>query len=346
MHPKVSVVVPFYNAAAYLPECAGSVLSQTLQKTELILVDDGSDDGSEKIAEELRARHPERVRTVHQPNRGPSAARNAGMDIARGDYLYFLDSDDRLKPHALATLCAEAEEKNLDLVLLNTEMFTDDPSLQEEVYFHRNEFVYKTQAGLVLSGKESLRKLYGDRTEEFPSPVWTRLYRRQFVADSGVRFPEGVIHEDEDFCFFTYLKAERVEWIPEVLLERRFHRGSIMHTKTAVNSVSGYRNAFRKELDLYDRTEDAEERTLLALHSERVVFYALLYFSEGDAASRAACRPVMDPFIADARRLAPYYCETVRRAMEWYEGNKPVSELRMPEIFYLCYLQPETEESR
>ena len=346
MNPKVSVVVPFYNVAGYLPECAESVLSQTLEETELILVDDGSDDGSEKIAEDLRARYPERVRTIHQPNRGPSAARNAGMDVARGEYLYFLDSDDRLKPHALAVLYSEAAEKNLDIVLLNTEMFTDDPALQEEVYIHRNEFVYKTQTGLVLSGKESLRKLYEDRTEEFPSPVWTRFYRRQFAADSGVRFPEGVIHEDEDFCFFTYLQAKRVEWIPDVLLERRFRRGSIMQTKTAMDSVRGYRSAFLKILDLYGKTEDADDRMLLARHSERLVFYTLLYFSRGDAASCAACRTILDPFIADARTLAPFYCETVRRAMDWYEGRVPDSELRLPEIHYLCYVQPETGENR
>ena len=337
MEPTASVIVPFYNVADYLRECIESVLAQTLSRIELILVDDGSDDGSGRIAEEYRAAQPERVRVLRQANRGPAAARNAGLAIARGRYLHFLDSDDRLKAHALETLCREAEEKQLDILFFCAEVFSDDPLLQEDVRVHGGEFLREDQAGLVLSGKESLRKLYEKRKEEYPAPVWTRLYRRDYLAGSGIRYPEGLIHEDEDFGFFTYYEAKRLELIRDVLLERRLRRGSIMYTKTVMDSVRGYRNAFLKILDLYDRTEDEQDRRLIICHSERLIFYTLLFYLKANGEAREACRPCIDDYMEKARPFSASYSEAVRRAMEWYDGRLPESAVRLPEIPYLCY---------
>ncbi len=337
MDVKVSVIVPFYNVRDYLADCVESVLAQTLKEVELVLVDDGSDDGSGEMAEAYRFRRPETVRVLHQENRGPAAARNAGLEIARGSHVHFLDSDDRLKPRALETLYSEAVSKDLDILFFCSEVFSDDPDLQEDVRVHGGEFIRTAQAGVILSGKESLRTLYEDRQEEYPAPVWTRLYRRAFLAESGIRYPAGRIHEDEDFGFFTYYYARRTELILDVLLERRLRKGSIMYTKKVMDSVLGYQNAFLKIAGLYERTEDAEDRMLLVRHSERLIFYTLLFFYKADEASRAACRPVIDTYMEKAQAFREYYSAPVRTAMAWYGGEAPEDSVNLPEIPYLCY---------
>ncbi len=337
MDTRVSVIVPFYNVEDYLPECVESVLAQTLRETELILVDDGSSDGSGEMAESYRSRYPEAVQVIHQENQGPAAARNAGLEIARGTHVHFLDSDDRLKPEALETLYREAAARDLDILLFCAEVFSDNPALQEDVKVHGNEFIRTAQANLVLSGKESLRRLYEDRREEYPAPVWTRLYRRAFLTESGIRYPVGLIHEDEDFGFFTYYYAKRLEQIQDVLLERRLRTGSIMYTKKVMDSVRGYQNAFLKILELYNRTEEEEDRQLLRRHSERLIFYTLLFYLKADEASRSACRPVIDTYMEKAGAFRDSYSEPVRNAMACYAGQLPENAVRLPEIPYLCY---------
>ena len=140
MSTKVSVIVPFYNVRDYLTDCVESVLTQTLKDTELILVNDGSSDGSEDMAEAFRSRYPEIVRVLHQENRGPASARNAGLEIARGAYVHFLDSDDRLKPRALKALYSEAVRNDLDILFFCAEVFSDNPDLQGDVKVHGNDF--------------------------------------------------------------------------------------------------------------------------------------------------------------------------------------------------------------
>ena len=337
MNTKVSVIVPFYNVSDYLADCVESVLAQTLTDTELILVDDGSTDGSGEMAESFRSRYPDIVRVLHQENRGPASARNAGLDVARGVYVHFLDSDDRLKSRALETLYSEAAGKDLDILFFCAEVCSDNPDLQEDVKVHGNEFIRSAQAGIILSGKESLRMLYEDRREEYPAPVWTRFYRRAYLTETGIRYPSGRIHEDEDFGFFTYYYARRIELIRNVLLERRLRTGSIMYTKKVMDSVLGYQNAFLKIIDLYNRTENGEDRLLLIRHSERLIFYTLLFFLHADEASRSACRPVIDTYMEKALLFRENYSAPVRTAMAWYEGKAPENRVSLPEIPYLCY---------
>lgn len=92
--PIISVIVPVYNVEAYLKQCVDSIRNQTLRETEILLIDDGSEDGCPRICDEY-ARADKRIRVIHQKNRGISAARNAGLQMARGEYVTFIDSDDR-----------------------------------------------------------------------------------------------------------------------------------------------------------------------------------------------------------------------------------------------------------
>ena len=339
MNAKVSVIIPFYNVKEYFRECVDSVLEQTLPEVEAVLVDDGSDDGSEKIADDYARDYPGRVKVVHKENGGASSARNAGMDVAEGEYVYFLDSDDRLKKHAMQFLYDEASSADLDIIFFNAEVFTTDPELLDDVEAHKDEFIREKCPKTVISGRESLRKFYENMTEEYPSPVWTRFYRREFLNKCGVRYPIGVIHEDEDFGFFTYYYAERIKEVGEVLLDRRLRRGSVMYVRHLIDTARGFGNAYLKVTSLAEEEGTCpEDREMLIKHSERQIFYSLLFYLRSDEEERQKCRPVFDTYILKAFKYKSYYCEKVRRAMSFYAGELPESEVSLPELLHLCYI--------
>ena len=339
MNSKVSVIVPFYNVSDYLSECINSVLDQTLSDIELILVDDGSSDGSEKIADDAMHQNPARIKVIHQSNQGPAVARNAGLELACGDYVHFLDSDDMLKKEALDTLYNEASAKNLDILLFCAQVFSTDPSLNEDVNIHRDEFIRTSGIGRITSGRESIRTLYEVRKEEYPAPVWTRLYNRSYLLKSGFRYPAGVIHEDEDFGFFTYFYSERIEQIADVLLLRRLRSSSIMYTKKLKDSVLGYKNIYNKLIDIIEnKSTPDDDRNLMILHSERMIFYTLLFYMKADESSRAESRNIIDTYINRAFEYRKYYCKKVCDAMDMYKGLISEKEISLPEIPYLCYL--------
>jgi len=114
--PKVSIIVPVYNAERHLERCVDSILSQEFQDVELILVDDGSTDGSPALCDAYAGRDS-RVRAIHRENGGVSVARNAGIDVARGEYLQFLDADDWITTDATKLLVRAMEENRVDMVI-------------------------------------------------------------------------------------------------------------------------------------------------------------------------------------------------------------------------------------
>ena len=122
---RVSVIVPVYQVEAYLPGCLDSILAQTFEDFELILVDDGTKDDCPRIMAEYAAKDA-RIRQVHKANGGLSSARNAGLDIARGEYIAFVDSDDTVEPTMLADAVAAAERSGAQLVIYNYRLVTKD----------------------------------------------------------------------------------------------------------------------------------------------------------------------------------------------------------------------------
>lgn len=133
--PKVSVVIPVYNTAPYLHQCLDSVLNQTLREIELICVDDGSTDGSAAILKEYASKSPvsrTSINILTQENAGQSVARNVGTAHARGEYIYYLDSDDALHPHALERLYQVAEALRLDVLFFDAEVLYETDTLREQ----------------------------------------------------------------------------------------------------------------------------------------------------------------------------------------------------------------------
>ena len=234
---KVSVIIPVYNSRKFLKECMDSVLKQTLQNVELICVDDGSTDDSGLILKEY-ADKCSRITVISQTNKGVSAARNVGLSVAHGQYIYYLDSDDFIEPDMLETACRELDNKNLDVVYFDTYAFAEEgiapANLDEKNRYYARSCEYSS----VYAGEELLYKMLGNH--DYSCPVWKQVARREFLEKHRVKFYEGIIHEDELYTIQTMMLAKRVTYIHRVLHHRRLRNNSLITSPLEFRSPYGY----------------------------------------------------------------------------------------------------------
>ncbi len=211
--PTVSVVVPFYNVEDYLAECLDSIGAQTYGNYELLLVDDGSPDGSRAIADRYAAADP-RIRVIARENGGLGAARNTGVRKARGRFLTFVDSDDLLPDKALEVLVGSARHTGSDIVTGGVRRFDPHrswrPAWVREVHLHRREAVS------IEEFPELLRNLY----------TWNKLFRRDFWAAQKLWFREGVAYEDQPIITQLFARARGIDVLPDVVYAYRMRDDS------------------------------------------------------------------------------------------------------------------------
>ncbi len=236
---SISVIVPFYNVEPYFRDCLDSLARQSFTEYELILVDDGSTDHSLQIAEEY-ARQDSRIRIIIKENEGQGKARNRGREIAKGKYIYFLDSDDYIADHTLQTLYEEAERWNSDLLLFNGSAFCeqgieDDPNIQGEMAYYRKKGKYPQEC---CSGAQALLLLR--EQEEYSCSVCLQFVRSELFRQHEISFPEGIIHEDEYYSFLLFMYSTRVKFLPDTLFFRRYRRESTMTGARGRKSFYGY----------------------------------------------------------------------------------------------------------
>lgn len=234
---KVSVVVPVYNVELYLAECLDSIASQTLGDIEIICVNDGSTDGSADILDDYATRD-ERIVVIHQPNRGPSAARNAGTAVARGDYLYFFDSDDVLDFDALEALYSRSVEDRLDVLNFDAVSFFEDAELESK---HSNYGTYYRRCGAyegVMTGPKLVADMCSNK--EYRPSVLLQFIRTDYYRAAGLSFYEGIVHEDNLFTFLCALQAERVAHVAMPRFRRRVRADSIMTTEKSAANFEGF----------------------------------------------------------------------------------------------------------
>lgn len=229
----ISVVIPVYNVKPYLCECLDSVVNQTFTDLEIIIVDDGSTDGSGKICDEY-AKKDSRIQVIHKENGGLGNARNVGMDAANGKYIVFLDSDDYWDLSAMERLFYEAEKNSVQVLVFSAEPFFDGIKKLDH-YLH---YGHSIQNEFVKNGAESMKTAIENK--EYFSSACLRLYLLNYLREKRMRFDEGIVHEDEKMSFLAYLLADRVECIGDRLYKRRYRRGSIMTSENVQKSAHGY----------------------------------------------------------------------------------------------------------
>ena len=234
--PIISVVVPIYNAVLYLESCLNSILDQHLSEDELevIMVNDGSTDGSQLIAQKYAERYPS-FHLINQANAGLSVARNVGIDHARGKYLHFLDSDDVLAPDAYRDSIAILERTESDLITSPVMRFTST---------HRH-WAFQRIADLMRQNYENIC------LEEYPQYIrdflaWNKIYRRSFFLNTNVIFPEGRIYEDIATSPLIYLSSKSFDVYNKPVVYWRMTNGSITQT---TNSAKLYDRLWAIESD-------------------------------------------------------------------------------------------------
>lgn len=204
----LSIVVAVYNAEKYLNQCVDSILSQSFSDFELILVDDGSKDSSPIICDEY-VEKDERVFVIHQPNGGPVKARVAGMNKARGEYIYFVDSDDWLEPNALKIACQSAKDNNADIVTFDSYFcYANDRKVALGQIIESG--VYDKKA---LKEKFYPRMLYSGRFFYFGiyAAMWNKIFRKSVVYENMIHVdPKIRIGEDGLTTFASMLDAKKV----------------------------------------------------------------------------------------------------------------------------------------
>lgn len=192
MEKQVSVIIPVYNAEKYLTECLESVLHQSFQDIQVVLVDDGSKDASASIIREYMEKYPACIKGIFQENRGQSSARNAALEAAKGKYVVFLDSDDFLGEHYIEALYKAAEDADSDMVICNYTKVQED-----------GQIIKAYQAN------------YCEGDFRIPSYLsCNRIIRRQVLEDYGIRYKEGVICEDISFVLELEAVARNIQLIP------------------------------------------------------------------------------------------------------------------------------------
>lgn len=194
MDKLISVIVPIYNVEKYLTKCIESIINQTYENLEIILVDDGSPDNCPIICDEY-AKRDSRVKVIHKKNGGLSDARNTGLDIATGEYIMFIDSDDFVEIDMMESMMNNMIDNNVDLVVCNIKYIYDN-----------SEKVKYNQKNKVLDKYEAMQEYIKDGIVQ--AVAWNKLYKRNLIND--MRYKVGKINEDE---FFTYKIVDRTNKI-------------------------------------------------------------------------------------------------------------------------------------
>lgn len=230
----VSIIIPVFNVEKYLEETLQSVLSQTLSNLEIICVNDGSTDDSGKILRKYASKDS-RIVLIEQKNAGQSVARNKALEVAKGEYVYFLDSDDLISYNAMESLYTVAKKENLDIVLFDGTSFFETIELEEKHKNYKNAYQRKKKYPKVLNGKTMYTQMV--ENGDYKVSPCLQFIRKDFLDAYNIRFYEGIIHEDNLFSFYCLMYAERVFHVKKDYFNRRVRPNSVM---TAVRSKKNY----------------------------------------------------------------------------------------------------------
>lgn len=247
---KLSIIIPVYNVEQYLQSCVQSVITQTYQDLQVILVNDGSTDSSGVLCDQL-AQQDSRIQVVHKSNGGLSDARNAGFEVATGDYVAFLDSDDvYLLNDGLEQLMALAQAEQPDVLLFQA----------VDVYPHHQTVrkAYDVEYMATHSGAEVFAQLV--RTQSFNMSACFQLIRCELLEQHQIYFEKGLLSEDVDWSLRLWCHVNKVHAINLPLYGYQHRDGSISTTYT-IRNLQSYEHIFAKFVQLYNEraVDDATE---------------------------------------------------------------------------------------
>lgn len=241
--PLISIIVPIYKVEAYLPRCVDSILRQTYRNLEIILIDDGSPDKCPEICDSY-IQKDSRIQVIHKKNGGLSDARNAGLDVAKGEFIAFIDSDDYVHPEMISTLFSLLKDNGSDISVCNFTPFTEKTSPSN-----------KKPVICTLSGKAAAQRLYQSQFATQTVVAWDKLYKRKLF--DHLRFEVGKFNEDEFFTYQVLFLAQKVTFTTQELYYYFIRDTGISQAITNPKSLDGL-DAKQKAIQFYNSNNEVE----------------------------------------------------------------------------------------
>ncbi len=281
----VSVIVPVYNVRPYLEECLESVVAQTYQNLEILVIDDGSTDGSGEVCDQF-AKKDSRIRVVHQENKGLGAARNVGLDLATGLVISFLDSDDAFLSNAIEKALNAMIATHADIALFKSKSVKTEGRMNLEDFAEVNTSP-PIQKGVYSREEAPWNLAYG----KFNHAVWNKIYASYLWQK--IRFPEGTVYEDVDTTFKIFDEATGTAVLDEPLVLYRKRLDSITATLSFIhirdrNNASARYEAFNHSSNLFS------DEQIRRFRRNRItgLFSRYLYFIESSPKDNEAARDI------------------------------------------------------
>lgn len=240
--PKVSVIVPVYNVENYIEKCLNTLVNQTIQDIEIIIVNDGSTDNSKNVIEKFIKEYPEKIVYLEKENGGLSDARNYGLSYAKGEYIAFLDSDDYVELDMYEGMYEVAKKENSDMV--ECDFIWEYPNKK------------KQDIGKIYNGKHEM-------LEKVRVVAWNKLIKRQILKDTQILFPKGYRYEDVEFTYKLIPYLNKVSFFKKPCIHYVQRQDSISNsqnerTKEIFDVLDNVIN-FYKENDFYDEYKEELE---------------------------------------------------------------------------------------
>lgn len=257
----VSIIIPVYNIEDYIGECIESCLSQSYSSFEVIIVDDGSTDRSGDICEEY-AKRDDRIRVLHQNNQGLSAARNNGLNMARGEYIVFVDGDDFVSPKLLQDALKALKASDSDIVFFQYRLWSEIEVSSDNYGIDGNE-------KKIMSNEKCLELLLQHKLID---AVWHGLYSRYTIGD--IKFPVGRINEDVYWKYKIIQNAEKILIIPEGLYYYRVRSGSIMQSTFSWKHLDALNGSYLRALEIAKSYPDLKVLAYSEVWSNCISFYS------------------------------------------------------------------------
>ena len=262
----VSIIIPLYNVERYIAESIASLKSQTFEDIQVVVVDDGSTDGSYDAAAKAIGEDA-RFLLVHQKNAGPATARNRGISESVGEYIMFMDADDMLERNAVEKLYAKAVSEQLDYLDFSAHTVYEDEKLRAI----RNESFYEGRSNIegVMTGPELFVQFQKNR--EYVCSLCLHFFRRSLLEDSGLSLKDGMyVHEDELFSPLLIAHAKRAAFLNEPLYIRRVRACSATTTGRSPRNVKSMFDAARGLRSWLGDSESSFDGLFVAALSARI----------------------------------------------------------------------------
>lgn len=312
--PLISIVIPMYNVAKYLPRCLASVTGQTYKNIEIILVDDGSTDGSGSIADDF-AKKDKRAQVIHQKNRGLSAARNAGLKKATGEYIAFIDSDDYVEPEYVEKLYLLASKYDADVATCQFEPFSEEKlKLKKTPVWPQS----------VMTGRESVVDMLANAR---PAYIWISLFKRSLFIDHGITFPEGRTYEDVATRFQLQYFASKVAFTNEKLYHYLMRRDSITGVRFSKTRFDDLLFAV-ESIRSFNEKHQVADAGVVDLFDFKIAFLILNYLARERLSDRSLNK-YWKKVIKRMRKLYPHVAFPSAKSRIVYTGLYTVAHFRV-----------------